>query len=181
MPSEITINRLYETMREVPDFPEPGILFYDITPILLNSELLGLAVEQMAESARPLGVDRVMGIESRGFIFGAPLALELGAGFVLARKPGKLPWNKQRVEYSLEYGTDAIEVHTDSFEPGQRVLIVDDLLATGGTARAAGRIVTDAGADLAGFSFMVELSFLNGREKLPNTSVFSLLKYPRSE
>ena len=123
----------------------------------------------------------MVGIESRGFIFGAPLAMKLGAGLVLARKAGKLPWKTRRVEYSLEYGTDAIEVHTDAMESGSRVLVVDDLLATGGTAEAAAKVVSDAGAELVGFSFLIELAFLNGREKLPDSSVFSLLKYPRED
>jgi adenine phosphoribosyltransferase len=179
--SSDTISRLYDSIRDVPDFPEPGILFKDITPLLLNPELLGLAVSLMAEPVRGLDVDRVLGIESRGFIFGAPMAMELGAGLVLARKPGKLPWHTRRVEYALEYGSDAIEVHTDSIEPGQRVLVVDDLLATGGTASAAARIVSDSGAELVGLSFLVELAFLNGREKLPDSEVFSLLAFPRSE
>ncbi len=175
------ITRLYDSMREVPEFPEPGILFYDITPLLLNQELLSLAVEQLAEPVRALRVERVMAIESRGFIFGAPLAMELGAGLVLARKPGKLPWKTRRADYSLEYGTDAIEMHIDSIEPGQRVLVVDDLLATGGTAEAAAKLVSDAGAELVGFSFLVELAFLSGRERLHGFDVFSVLKYPRSE
>jgi len=179
--SSETISRLYESIRDVPDFPEPGIIFKDITPVLLDPELLSLAVELLAEPVRHLEVERVLGIESRGFIFGAPLAMELDAGFVMARKPGKLPWNTRRVEYALEYGTDAIEVHTDSMQPGQRVLVVDDLLATGGTAQAAAQIVTDAGAELVGFSFLVELAFLKGRDKLPCSNVFSLLSYPRTE
>ena len=177
MPSE-TLKRLYDAIRDVPDFPEPGIVFKDITPLLLNPELLELTVQSLADPFVDLNVDRVVGIESRGFIFGAPLAMRLGAGFVLARKAGKLPWTTRRVEYSLEYGTDAIEVHTDSIETGQRVLVVDDLLATGGTAQAAANVVDDAGAELVGFSFLIELAFLNGREKLPDSSVFSLLKYP---
>ena len=176
-----TVNRLYDAIRDVPDFPEPGIVFKDITPLLLDSELLGLAVGCMAEPVRELGVERVLGIESRGFIFGAPLAMELGAGLVLARKPGKLPWNTRRVEYSLEYGTDAIEVHTDAIEPGQRVLVIDDLLATGGTAQAAANVVTESGGELVGFSFLVELAFLNGREKLSGANVYSVLTYPRPE
>jgi adenine phosphoribosyltransferase len=180
MPSE-TINRLYDSIRDVPDFPEPGIIFKDITPLLLNSELLGLAVGCMAEPVRELGIERVVGIESRGFIFGAPLAMSLGAGLVLARKPGKLPWQTRRVEYSLEYGTDAIEMHTDSIESGQRVLVVDDLLATGGTAQAASHLVSNVGAELVGFCFLVELAFLNGRKKLPNSRIFSLLTFPRAD
>ncbi|MFC1639581.1 adenine phosphoribosyltransferase [Gemmatimonadota bacterium] len=180
MPSE-TLTRLYDSIRDVPDFPEPGIVFKDITPLLLDPELLELAIESLADPVKGLEIDRVMGIESRGFIFGAPLAMRLGAGLVLARKAGKLPWKTRRVEYALEYGTDAIEVHTDAIESGHRVLVVDDLLATGGTASAAADIVSDAGAELVGFSFLVELAFLNGREKLPDSPVFSLLKYPRGD
>jgi adenine phosphoribosyltransferase len=177
MPSE-ALKRLYDSIRDVPDFPEPGIVFKDITPLLLDPELLELAIESMAERVREIEIDRVVGIESRGFIFGAPLAMKLGAGLVLARKAGKLPWKTRRVEYALEYGTDVIEVHTDSIGAGQRVLVVDDLLATGGTASAVARIVSDAGAELVGFSFLIELAFLNGRDKLLDSPVFSLLKYP---
>jgi len=177
MPSE-TLRRLYDSIRDVPDFPEPGIIFKDITPLLLRPDLLELAIASLAEPVRDLNIDRVLGIESRGFIFGAPLAMRLDAGLALARKAGKLPWKTRRVEYSLEYGTDAIEVHTDSIEPGNRVLVVDDLLATGGTANAAAQVVSDAGAELVGFSFLIELAFLKGREKLPDCPVFSLLTYP---
>ena len=176
-----TLSRLYDSIRDVPDFPEPGIVFKDITPLLLSPDLLELAIESLAEPIRGLKINRVLGIESRGFLFGAPLAMKLGVGLVLARKPGKLPWKTRRVEYSLEYGTDAIEVHTDAIEPGHRVLVVDDLLATGGTAQAAAQVVSDAGAELVGFSFLIELAFLNGREKLPESRVFSLLTYPRED
>jgi len=176
-----TLARIYDAIRDVPDFPEQGILFFDITPLLLDSELLELAVKGMADQVRALEVDRILGIESRGFIFGVPLAMELGVGLALARKPGKLPWHTRRVEYSLEYGTDAIEMHTDAIEPGQRVLVADDLLATGGTARAAAQLVSEAGGELVGFSFLIELPFLNGRESLPDGSVFRLLSLPRGE
>jgi adenine phosphoribosyltransferase len=175
------LNRLYASIRDVPDFPEPGIVFKDITPLLLRPDLLKLAIRRMADPVRDLKIDRVLGIESRGFIFGAPLAMELGVGLVPARKPGKLPWKTRRVEYSLEYGTDSIEVHTDAIDGGQRVLVVDDLLATGGTAQAAARIVSDARAELVGFSFLIELAFLKGRERLGDSRVFSLLSYPREE
>ncbi len=180
MPSE-SLSRLYDSIRDVPDFPEPGIIFKDITPLLLDPDLLELAIDLLAEPVRGLNIDRVLGIESRGFIFGAPLAMKLGVGLVLARKAGKLPWKTRRVEYSLEYGTDVIEVHTDSIESGNRVLVADDLLATGGTAQAAGQLVTDAGAELVGFSFLIELAFLKGRERLPDSRVFSLLSYPRED
>lgn len=177
MPSE-TLSRLYDAIRDVPDFPESGVVYKDISPLLLNPELLALTIESLAHPFEDLKVDRVLGIESRGFIFGVPIAMKLGAGFVLARKAGKLPWKTRRVEYALEYGTDAIEVHTDAIESGDRVLVVDDLLATGGTAQAAAQLVSDSGAELAGFSFLIELAFLHGREKLSGASVFSLLKYP---
>jgi len=180
MPSD-HLRRLYDSIRDVSDFPEPGVVFKDITPLLMNPELLELAIDSLADPVRNLKIDRVLGIESRGFIFGAPLAMRLGAGFVLARKAGKLPWKTRRVEYALEYGTDVIEVHTDSIEAGHRVLVVDDLLATGGTAQAAAQLVSDAGAELVGFSFLIELAFLNGREKLPDSTIFSLLTYPRNE
>ena len=176
-----TLSRLYDAIRDVPDFPEPGIVFKDISPLLLNPELLALSMEALAHPFENLKVDRVLGIESRGFIFGAPLAMTLGAGFVLARKAGKLPCKTRRVEYALEYGTDVIEVHIDAFESGDRVLVVDDLLATGGTAFAVAQLVSDAGAELVGFSFLIELAFLKGKEKLPDSSVFSLLKYPRDD
>ncbi len=143
-----TLSRLYDAIRDVPDFPEPGIVFKDISPLLLNPELLALTIKALAHPFEDLKVDRVLGIESRGFIFGAPLAMTLGAGFVLARKAGKLPCKTRRVEYALEYGTDAIEVHTDAFESGDRVLVVDDLLATGGTASAVAQLLSDAGAEL---------------------------------
>jgi adenine phosphoribosyltransferase len=168
---------LYDAIRDVRDFPAKGVVFKDITPLLLRPKLLELAVDLLAEPVIGLGIDRVLGIESRGFIFGAPLAMRLGAGLVLARKAGKLPWKTRRVEYSLEYGTDVLEVHTDGIEAGHRVLVVDDLLATGGTAKAAAQVVSDAGAVLVGFSFLIELSFLKGRDGLPDAPVFSLLKY----
>ena len=175
------LRRLYDSIRDVHDFPKPGIVFKDISPLLLSPELFELSIQGMAEPLRDLAVERVMAIDSRGFIFGAPLAIRLGAGLVLARKAGKLPWKTRRADYELEYGTDAIEVHTDAIESGHRVLVVDDLLATGGTASAAAEIVSGAGAELVGFSFLVELAFLNGREKLPDSTIFSLLRYPRCE
>ena len=175
--SSETFKRLRDAIRDVQDFPKPGIVFKDISPLLLSPELFELAIDSMASPLLDFEIDRVMGIESRGFVVGAPLAIRLGAGLVLARKAGKLPWTTRRVEYALEYGTDAIEVHADAIESGHRVLVVDDLLATGGTAQAAAQIVTDAGAELVGFSFLIELTFLNGREKLPASSIFSLLKY----
>jgi len=180
MPNEHT-KRLYDAIRDVPDFPSKGIVFKDITPLLLKPALLEMAVRLLAEPVRDLEIDRVLAIESRGFIFGAPLAMRLGAGLALARKAGKLPWKTRRVEYTLEYGTDVLEVHTDGIDAGQRVLVVDDLLATGGTARAAAQVVSDAGAELVGFSFVIELAFLKGRERLPAAPIFSLLTYSGEE
>ncbi|MFQ5704394.1 MAG: adenine phosphoribosyltransferase [Gemmatimonadales bacterium] len=177
--SSDSLSDLYGSIRDVPDFPKPGIVFKDITPLLLNHELLGTAIEQMTEPFRDSGIQRVLSVESRGFILGAPIAMALEAGLVLARKVGKLPWKTRRVEYSLEYGSDAIEVHVDSIDSGQRVLVVDDVLATGGTAEAAARSVTEAGAELVGFSFLIELSDLSGRAKLPQGNVSCLLSYPR--
>ena len=162
---------------DVPDFPKKGIVFKDITPLLLDPELLDGAVQEICDEFRPANVEKVVAVESRGFIFGAPIALRLGAGLVLARKAGKLPRERHRVEYALEYGTDVIEVHRDSIEPGERVLVVDDVLATGGTAEATGRVVEQAGGELVGMAFLLELGFLNGRERLTGTKVQALLTY----
>lgn len=160
------IERLRSLIRDVPDFPKKGIVFKDITPLLADHEGLGAAVDILAGHWEGRGITKVASIESRGFIFGVPVALLLGAGFVPLRKPGKLPWEKRRVEYSLEYGTDAIEAHADAFGAADRVLIVDDLLATGGSASAAARLVGELGAALAGAAFVIELDFLKGRGKL---------------
>ena len=162
-------------IRDVPDFPTPGILFRDVTPLLADAAAFREVVRRLAEAARPLGVDVVAGIESRGFIFGAPLAIERGAGLVPVRKLGKLPARTVRRSYSLEYGSNHLEMHADAVRPGQRVLIVDDLLATGGTARAAAEMVQELGGELVGFSFVVELTALGGRERLPDAEVQSLI------
>lgn len=164
-------------IRHVPDFPKPGILFYDITTLLRDPEGFRTAVDQLASPYAAAGVDLVAAVESRGFIFGAAVADRLGAGFVPVRKPGKLPARTARVSYSLEYGTDALEVHEDAVRAGQRVLIVDDLLATGGTACAAGELVRRLGGTVVGMAFLVELTFLNGRQKLADERVFSVLQY----
>ena len=169
--------RFYGAIRDVPDFPEKGIVFKDITPLLLDPILLDAVVQQICDEFRSADVEKVMAIESRGFIFGAPVALRLGAGLVLARKAGKLPWKRHRVEYALEYGTDVIEVHVDSIAKGERVLVVDDVLATGGTAEAAGRVVEQAGGQLVGMAFLLELDFLHGRQKLEGIDVRALLSY----
>jgi adenine phosphoribosyltransferase len=165
-------------IRDVPDFPQPGILFKDITPVVQNYAALKEVIEKMAEWARERHVEAVVGIEARGFIFGAPLALQLGVGFVPLRKLGKLPYNRVTEEYSLEYGTNTVEIHADSLLPGQRALIVDDLLATGGTAAAAGRLVERIGGVVAGYAFMVELEFLEGRCVLGDREILALISYP---
>ena len=175
--SKSDLGDFYNAIRDVPDFPEQGIVFKDITPLLLRSDLVQRAVDEMARPFGDVRVDKVLAIESRGFIFGAPIASKLGAGLVLARKAGKLPWKRLRVDYALEYGTDAIEIHVDAIDEGERVLIVDDVLATGGTARAAADVAREAGGEIAGLAFLMELGFLNGRQKLNGQRVHSLLEY----
>jgi adenine phosphoribosyltransferase len=164
-------------IREIPDFPKPGIGFKDITPVLADPAGLDAAVSGLAEQARPLDVDVVIGAEARGFLMGPALARELGAGFVLARKPGKLPHETVRAEYLLEYGTDALELHSDAVASGARVLVHDDLLATGGTARALCQLVETLGGIVAGCQFLIELTFLEGRERLSGYDVRALLAY----
>jgi adenine phosphoribosyltransferase len=164
-------------IRDIPDFPKPGIMFKDITPLLLDAEALRAAVSGLADWARPRGVDYVVAAEARGFILGAALAIELGAGFVPARKPGKLPHDTISAEYILEYGVDSLELHADALAHGARVLIHDDLLATGGTARALADLVSGAGAEVVGCAFLVELGFLRGRERLAGYDVKALISY----
>jgi len=164
-------------IRDIPDFPQPGILFRDITPVLAAPDAFQELRARLGEEAREFNPDKVLGIESRGFLVGAPIALDLGLGFVLARKEGKLPHKKIRCEYALEYGSNVLEVHADQIIPGERVLIVDDLLATGGTANAAAQMVTDLGAIVAGFLFFIELEFLQGRKVLAGHKVVSLVQY----
>lgn len=168
---------LQHLIREVPDFPRPGINFYDITTLLRNPAGLRGAVELMAATCSGVPVDGVAGVESRGFILGAPLALALGCGFIPVRKPGKLPAAVVREEYALEYGTDALEIHRDAAAPGQRVLVVDDLLATGGTLAATCRLLDTLGATVAGVVVLVELTFLDGRSQLAGRRVESVLRY----
>ncbi|MCA8976740.1 MAG: adenine phosphoribosyltransferase [Planctomycetes bacterium] len=161
-------------LRDVPDYPKPGILFKDITPLLSSPEALAASVERLAEL--DFGkVDVIAAVESRGFLFGAPLAIRLGVGFVPVRKPGKLPWKTNRIEYVLEYGTDAVEIHEDAVSKGQRVLLVDDLLATGGTMHAACQLIESCGGTVAGCAFVVELAFLKGRARLEGCQVESLI------
>lgn len=164
-------------IRDVPDFPKPGILFKDITPVLADAGLLALAVESMAAPWRGQRITHVAAPESRGFVFGAPIAVALSAGFVPVRKRGKLPWKTRQQPYTLEYGTDAIEVHEDAVGPGARVLVVDDVLATGGTADAACRLLEGMGAQVAGLSMLMTLDFLAGREALAGRRIEALVRY----
>jgi adenine phosphoribosyltransferase len=169
--------RLKSLIRDVPDFPKPGILFRDITPLLADASGLALAIELLANPFRGKHIDLVVGAESRGFIFGTAVACCLSAGFALVRKPGKLPHKKVSMSYDLEYGTDSLEMHADSIVAGQRVLIVDDVLATGGTMRACCDLVKQLQGQLVGVAVLIELSGLNGREKIPGTPVHSVLQY----
>ncbi len=171
------MDELKKLIREVPDFPKPGILFYDITTLLKDKDGLRAVNEALRQQTGGLEFDLVAGIESRGFIFGPVLANALGKGFVPVRKPGKLPAETERIEYALEYGTDALEMHVDAVGKGTRVLVVDDLLATGGTAAAVAKLVEKLGGTVAGLLFVVELDFLKGREKLVGYTVRSLLHY----
>jgi adenine phosphoribosyltransferase len=164
-------------IRHVPDFPKPGILFYDITTLLRQPAGYRATIDALTAPYAGQGIEVVVGIESRGFILGAAVAERLGAGFVPIRKPGKLPAAAVRESYALEYGTDALEIHLDAVDRGQKVLIVDDVLATGGTAAAAVKLVADLGANLAGLVFLIELGFLAGRAKLPGQAVHSVLSY----
>lgn len=168
---------LRDTIRDIPDFPQEGILFKDITTLLKNPAAFRQALDEMTATVRGQRIDIVVGMESRGFIFGAPLADRLGAGFVPARKLGKLPAPTVQADYALEYGTNTIEIHQDAIKAGMRVLIVDDLLATGGTAEATARLVETVGGEIAGFIFLIELKFLKGRARLTNYPVTALLEY----
>jgi adenine phosphoribosyltransferase len=173
------MNGLKQLIREVPDFPKAGILFYDITTLLKDKQGFQGVIDGLKARYQNAAVDKILGIEARGFIFAPALAYALGAGFVPVRKPKKLPSVCVSVRYDLEYGSDCLEVHKDAIDPGERVLIVDDLLATGGTAAAATRLVEECGGKVAGLGFVVELTFLNGRGKLAGYDVFSLLQYDK--
>jgi len=164
-------------IRDVPDFPKKGILFKDITPLLQDREALRHAMERLAGEFKGRGISKVVGIESRGYIFAPAIALSLGAGFVPVRKPGKLPWKTAAEEYALEYGKDRLEIHLDALARGEKVLIVDDLLATGGTASATRRLAERLGAEVVGAGFLVELGFLEGRSRLPGIDVVSLIQF----
>ncbi len=169
--------RLNSAIRDVPDFPKPGIVFKDITPVLGDGELFRLAVDGLIETAGDAKIDKIVGIDARGFIFGAAAAHKLGIGFVPVRKKGKLPWQTEGCSYSLEYGEAQIEVHKDAVHAGERVLMIDDLLATGGTAAAAVDLLGRLGCELLGAAFLIELKFLNGRELLGDVPVSALLEY----
>jgi adenine phosphoribosyltransferase len=169
--------RLRALIRDIPDFPTEGVLFKDITPLLGDADGLRLAVDALAELAAPLQVDCVLAAEARGFLLGPALALRLGASFALARKPGKLPYETIAAEYALEYGSDSLELHTDAIGAGARVLVHDDLLATGGTAKALCELAESAGGTIAGCSFLIELAFLRGRERLTPLHTHALLRY----
>lgn len=171
------LDELRRAIRDVNNFPKPGIVFKDVTPVLLEAALFGEAVTLMADPYRDARINRVVSIESRGFLFGAPMALKLGAGLVPIRKPGKLPAKALKEIYDLEYGKDALEIHEDAVQKGQRVLIVDDVLATGGTAAAAAQLVKKLGGELHGLAFLIELLFLNGKSKLTGEHVYSVLQY----
>jgi adenine phosphoribosyltransferase len=173
----VNADQLRRYIRDVPDFPKSGIMFRDVTPLLLEPAALEAAIEALSQPFRNLRVDRVLGIESRGFIVGAPVALSLGVGFGLVRKAGKLPYDVHRVSYDLEYGTDTVEMHVDTVENGHRVLIVDDLIATGGTAAAAVELAREAGGEVIGCSFLVELTGLEGRKLLDVEPVHTVIRY----
>jgi adenine phosphoribosyltransferase len=164
-------------IRDVPDFPKPGIVFKDITPVLADAEVFHRVIDAFLERWKGERIDKVVGIESRGFLFAAPVAYALGAGLTIARKPGKLPWNVIRETYALEYGENVLELHVDAVGPGERVLVMDDVLATGGTADAVGRLVARQGAEIVAFSFLVELTFLHGSRRLGPQRVHALLGY----
>lgn len=170
---------LKSLIRDIPDFPKPGILFRDITTLLRDAEALRYAIDTLTHQCKEAGLsaDYVVGMESRGFIFGPPLAYQLGAGFIPVRKPGKLPAAVHTVEYELEYGMDRLEIHQDALHPGSRVLIVDDLIATGGTASATAKLLQEFGCELVGFGFIIELRDLKGRDKLPDVPVVTLIEY----
>ena len=164
-------------IRDVPDFPKPGIMFKDITPVLEHPAAFKQVVDLLTEDARKCGAEAIVGIESRGFIFGVPIAMNLGVPFVMARKLGKLPYDRISEEYALEYGTNTVEMHVDAIQPGQKAYVVDDLLATGGTAAAAARLVERLKGKVCGFGFLIELTFLNGRENLLSYDIKSLIEY----
>jgi adenine phosphoribosyltransferase len=171
------MEELKSTIRDIPDFPKQGIVFKDITTLLKNPRAMKKAIDLLAEPYKNKGIDKIIGVESRGFIFGPAVAYIIGAGFVPVRKPGKLPAETIAVEYELEYGTDKLEIHRDALLPGEKVLLVDDLIATGGTAEAVAKMVEQLGAELVGMAFLIELTFLEPRKKLAGVDVLSLIRY----
>lgn len=175
--NEQRVEAIRQLIREIPDFPKPGILFYDITTILKDAEGLRTTLDLLVEQFEGQGIEQVVAMESRGFIFGTPVAARIGAGFVPVRKPGKLPAEISSESYDLEYGSDTLEIHTDAIEKGQKVVIIDDLLATGGTAEAAIRLVESLGGEVVTALFVIELDFLEGRKRLSGTKVQSLIHY----
>jgi adenine phosphoribosyltransferase len=174
---ELELDVVRARIRDVPDFPQPGVVFKDITPLLADEHAFAVCVEALAQPFADARVDKVLGIEARGFIVAAPVALRLGAGFVPVRKAGKLPWKVEKETYILEYGSDVLEVHSDALRPGERALIIDDVLATGGTASAAVRLVGRLGGEVVGFGCIIELGFLGGRAKLRDLDAVSLIAY----
>jgi len=171
------VDRIRAAIRDVPDFPKPGIIFKDITPVLSDPALFAAVLDTFADRYAPLGIDKVAGIESRGFIFGAPLAARIGAGFVPLRKFGKLPHRTMSQSFELEYGSETLEIHTDAVVPGERVVVVDDLLATGGTAAASARLVRQIGGEVVELAFLIELAFLSGRSRLEGIPVYSMVRF----
>ncbi|MDQ6697931.1 MAG: adenine phosphoribosyltransferase [Actinomycetota bacterium] len=168
---------LADHVRDIPDFPKPGVTFKDITPLLGDAKAFRATVDALADHFAQRRIDRVLGIEARGFILAAPVAYRFGAGFVPVRKAGKLPWEIERQEYELEYGTDLLEIHRDAVRPGEQILIVDDVMATGGTAAATARLVEKLGGTVVGFAFIIELAFLGGRARIAEHDAVSLLRY----
>ncbi len=171
------MERLSSLIRDIPDFPEPGVVFKDITPVLADSDAFAELINALTDPFRDAGVSKVAGIEARGFTLATPVADQLGAGFIPVRKPGKLPFTTVREEYELEYGSDALEVHTDAVREGEKVLVVDDVIATGGTAAASVRLLRSLGADVVGFSVFIELAFLKGAEMLDGLPINALVRY----
>ena len=177
LPSSLKLMDLKSLIRDIPDFPKPGIMFRDITTLLRDREGLRYTLDTLTEKCSGLSADYIVGMESRGFLFGVPLAYKLGIGFIPVRKRGKLPAEINFVEYDLEYGTDRLEIHQDAIEPGSRVLVVDDLMATGGTAAATAQLLQQAGCEIVGFAFIIELKDLGGRQKLPDVPIVALVEY----
>ena len=171
------INQLYAAVRDIPDFPKPGILFKDITPILADGELFKIAINLFIEACEGKGIQKIVGIDARGFLFGAATAYHLGLGFVPVRKKGKLPYQTQSAAYQLEYGEAVVEMHVDAIAPGERVMLIDDLLATGGTSAAATKLIRQMGGELVGAQVLIELGFLKGRTNLEGVSIQSFLNY----